>query len=214
MRPANAWPGRWARQGSVVGVLVALVFGGTGAYRAIASHAAAPSPSPRPTSCVYPDPPPGFPAEKLPAWRDMQFCNRSVWAGPGPKPGIVPPPALQAGLTPPEHRRVIGTPAELGGQPIPFSPATTTITNMYLDLVNGDTTMLSVYAGVQLAQPGQGVLIVATSSPAVPTSTLDVYPLPKAGGPARLTGLTGQLVSVVDAAGDAFVFDVTQRSWR
>lgn len=154
-----------------------------------------------------------IPAVKRPSWESQQFCRGgSRSAGTGAKPGGAP--AAGSGLLPPGHAREIGTQSQLGGLPIPFSPALTTITNMYLDLVNGGTTYLAVYAGANVSDPSQGVLFVATQVPATGTGSMQTYPLPTAGGIASLVSLSGQNVTVKDASGRTFTFDVQSRTWH
>lgn len=154
-----------------------------------------------------------IPAVKRPSWASQRFCRSgSRSAATGAKMGGAP--VSGTGILPPGHAREIGTQSQLGGLPIPFSPAVSTITNMYLDLVNGGTTYLGVYAGANLSDPVQGLLFVTTQVPATGAGGMQIYPLPSAGGIASLVSLSGQNVTVKDASGGTFTFDVQSRTWR
>ena len=107
----------------------------------------------------------------------------------------------------------IGTGAQLGGVPTPFSPAVTKITNMYLGLTPNGKEYLDVYAGVNLSKPSRGVLFIGIGNPANGSTTMTAYPLPRAGGSATLVSHTVTSIVVRDAHGDRFTFNIAAGTW-
>jgi hypothetical protein len=124
-------------------------------------------------------------------------------AHPGPPAakgrGVHAPPA--APPTPPAHAGQVGTPAELGGVPVPFSAATFQVTNMWMDL-RGQVE-IHVYAGSVPSDPQQGALVVTR------TNAVTGEDLPGAGqfttsskvGALTLTSVRGNTVSFTYAGG-------------
>lgn len=163
-------------------------------------------------SCPVTAPPPGLPADKIPAWQSQQTCRYGATGG-GKANVVAAPAAGPSKLSPPANARQIGTQAQLGGVPIPFSPAATTITNMYFDLAAGDTSYLGVYGGALNAAPTQGVIFVSSSSNSGQGGMI-AYPLPRTGGIATLISLAGPNVTVGDTTGDRFVFNTTTLAWQ
>lgn len=163
------------------------------------------------SACGLPLPHPGLPESKLRAWERQNRCptltpaqGKALAEQRMKAAAANPPPAPQVAAGESAVDRVIGSPDQLGGVPIPFSPAVTTVTNMYIDAAQH----VEVYAGANVATPQQGELMVAG-----PSYGISYYPLPRAGGIASLVSLSGQKVLVKDASGDAFTFEVSERQW-
>ena len=114
-------------------------------------------------------------------------------ANPGPQapkgPGLHAPPV--APPTPPAHAGEVGTPEQLGGVPVPFSPETFTVTTMWMDL-RGQVE-IHIYAGVEPSDLQQGALVV-TRTNAVTGSDLPgagEFPTPRKVGALTLTRVVG-----------------------
>lgn len=163
------------------------------------------------SACGLPSPPQGLPASKLEAWERQNQCPMLTPAQGKALAQQRMRAAAASGPTEPQLAegessvdRVIGSPDQLGGVPVPFSPAVTTITNMYIDVARH----IEVYAGANVAAPQQGELMVGG-----PSDEISYYALPGAGGIASLVSLAGQRVVVKDASGNTFMFDVSERQW-
>ena len=61
------------------------------------------------------------------------------------------------------------------------------------------------------SDPSQGEIFVMYSAPI--SVGVERFALPKTGGPANLVSVNGDSVSVVDANGDSFTFDLRSKSW-
>jgi hypothetical protein len=96
---------------------------------------------------------------------------------------------------PPAHAGEIGTPGELGGVPVPFSSATFTVTNMWMDL-RGNVD-IHIYAGSLPSEASQGGIVV-TLDDAVTGASLPgagQFLTPTKVGPLTLTKVSGDTIS-------------------
>ncbi|MGD0703366.1 MAG: hypothetical protein ABSA02_26215 [Trebonia sp.] len=168
-------------------------------------------------------PPSDYSPAKAQAWQAAHGCRAvSIPAAQAGKAkaaarararGLVAAGTQPGKLARPASAGRIGTGTQLGGVPAPFSPAVTRITNMYLDLTADGKEYLDVYAGANTSKPSQGVLFIEIENPANGATTVDAYPLPKAGGIASLVSHTTTSIVVRDADGDRFTFNIQAGTW-
>jgi len=163
--------------------------------------------------------PAGYSPAKTQAWQLAHDCRTAVVPAAQVAKSKAAAKARARGLAgvtvkvaKPASAGRIGTGAQLGGVPTPFSPAVTKISNMYLGLTPNGKEYLDVYAGVNLSKPSQGVLFISIGN-AAGSTTVTAYPLPKAGGIASLVSHTATSIVVRDAAGGRFTFTIATATW-
>ena len=108
---------------------------------------------------------------------------------------------------PPHHAREIGSPAQLGGVPVPAPTSSFEVTNMWMD--RRGSTYLNVYAGSLPSEAERGALLVTrvNTVTAADLAGSGLFEAPKGIGPLRLTGVDGEGVSF-EYPGGSGTFDL------
>jgi hypothetical protein len=167
------------RRGTIIAVAAAAVLVGAGSVFALGRDAAAPPPE---KQAILDRSQPHGNAPAAPKGRGTH------------QPPFSEPPA-------PPHAGEVGTPAELGGIPVPAPPSQFTVTNMWQD--KRGAVYLSIYAGSTPSDPQQGVLMVSRMN-AVTGEDLagsGFFAAPGKDGPLTLTRVRGNIVTFTSAAG-------------
>lgn len=129
---------------------------------------------------------------------------------PLPAGGVAQVPGV---LDPPPNAGRIGTPKDLGGIPQPFSAATMTVTNMYINLVGRD--FLGIYAGVVPDSSGRGAIYIFDQNADGNASTFlsGLVGMPNSSGALSLSSVNLPYATVTDGQGHQHTFDLGKHAF-